>query len=142
MSETGLRVFDETLQLTHAWLKDLMQRLEWSERQNAYAALRAVLHALRDRMPVDEAAHLGAQLPMLVRGIYYEGWHPAHKPTKERHLPQFLDHVGRELRRDGNFDPEPVVEAVFELLADRVSIGEIDDIKGLLPAELKALWPA
>ncbi|NNG05114.1 MAG: DUF2267 domain-containing protein [Inquilinus sp.] len=142
MSVTGLRVFDETLQLTHSWLKDLMQRLDWDNRQDAYAALRAVLHALRDRMSVDEAAQLGAQLPMLIRGFYYEGWHPAHKPLKERHKAQFFDHVGREMRRDGNFDPEPVVEAVFELLADRVSVGEIDDIKGLLPAELKALWPA
>ena len=101
-----------------------------------------LLHALRDRMSVDEAAQLGAQLPMLLRGVYYEGWHPAGKPLKERHKAQFFEHVQNELRRNGNFDPEPVVEAVFELLANRISVGEIDDIKGLLPSELRALWPA
>jgi uncharacterized protein (DUF2267 family) len=33
-----------------------------------------MLHALRDRLPPEIAVHLSAQLPMLVRGIYYEGW--------------------------------------------------------------------
>ncbi len=142
MTSTGLRVFDHTIHLSDAWLKELGIQLGWTDRQSAYAALRSVLHALRDRMSVDEAAQLGAQLPMLVRGIYYEGWHPAGKPLKERHKAQFFDHVRQEIRRDGNFDPEPVVEAVFELLANRISTGEIDDIKGLLPAELRELWPA
>ena len=142
MSSTGLRVFDHTVHLSDAWLKELGIQLGWTDRQSAYAALRSVLHALRDRMSVDEAAQLGAQLPMLLRGVYYEGWHPAGKPLKERHKAQFFDHVRQEIRRDGNFDPEPVVEAVFELLANRISTGEIDDIKGLLPAELRALWPA
>ena len=142
MSNTGLRVFDHTIHLSDTWLKELMTLLGWTDRQSAYAALRAVLHALRDRMSVDEAAQLGAQLPMLLRGVYYEGWHPAGKPRKERHKAQFLDHVRQEMRRDGDIDPEPAVEAVFELLANRVSTGEIDDIKGLLPAELRALWPA
>jgi len=142
MTSTGLRVFDHTIHLSDAWLKELGIQLGWTDRQSAYAALRSVLHALRDRMSVDEAAQLGAQLPMLLRGVYYEGWHPAGKPLKERHKAQFFDHVRQEIRRDGNFDPEPVVEAVFELLANRISTGEIDDIKGLLPAELRELWPA
>lgn len=142
MTSTGLRVFDHTVHLSDAWLKELGIQLGWTDRQSAYAALRSVLHALRDRMSVDEAAQLGAQLPMLLRGVYYEGWHPAGKPRKERHKAQFFDHVRQEIRRDGNFDPEPVVEAVFELLANRISTGEIDDIKGLLPAELRELWPA
>lgn len=142
MTATGLRVFDHTIQLTDAWLKELSALLGWSDRQSAYAALRSVLHALRDRMSVDEAAQLGAQLPMLLRGVYYEGWHPAGKPLKERHKAQFFAHVQQELRRNGNFDPEPVVEAVFEVLANRISSGEIDDIKGLLPSELRKLWPA
>lgn len=142
MTSTGLRVFDHTVHLSDAWLKELGIQLGWTDRQSAYAALRSVLHALRDRMSVDEAAQLGAQLPMLLRGVYYEGWHPAGKPRKDRHKAQFFDHVRQEIRRDGNFDPEPVVEAVFELLANRISTGEIDDIKGLLPAELRELWPA
>jgi len=76
MSQTGVAAFDSTIQTTNVWLHDIMERLGWQDRHRAYHALRAVLHALRDRLPVDQAAALGAQLPMLVRGFYYEGWHP------------------------------------------------------------------
>jgi uncharacterized protein (DUF2267 family) len=84
MSATGLDVFDRTLQATNIWLDDIMQELGWSDRHRAYHALRAVLHALRDRLPVDDAAHFAAQLPMLIRGLFYEGWRPAAVPVNER----------------------------------------------------------
>lgn len=73
MSMTGLEVFDATTQKTNEWLDEIMFELALEERHTAYAALRGTLHALRDRLPLEETAHLGAQLPMLVRGFYYEG---------------------------------------------------------------------
>ena len=90
MSATGLDVFDTTLQKTHLGLNDLMEVLVCPDRHRAYRALRATLHALRDRLTVDEVAQLGAQLPMLIRGFYYEGWDPSGKPLRERHRAQFL----------------------------------------------------
>src|SRR5262245_18543638 len=90
MSATGLDVFDRTLQKTNGWLHDLMQILDWTDRHKAYVALRATLHALRDRLTVEEVAQLGAQLPMLIRGFYYEGWNPTGKPLRVRHAEQFL----------------------------------------------------
>lgn len=69
MSTTGLAVFDETLQLSNTWLNELMEGLSWADEQRAYRTLRATLHALRDRLMAHEAVLLGAQLPMLVRGI-------------------------------------------------------------------------
>jgi uncharacterized protein (DUF2267 family) len=51
-----------------------------------------VLHALRDRLTVNEAAQFGAQLPMLVRGIYYEGWDPTRLPVK-MNREEFLQRV-------------------------------------------------
>jgi uncharacterized protein (DUF2267 family) len=142
MSATGLSVFDTTVQKTNLWLKDLMQVLGWGQKQKAYDALRAVLHALRDRLTVNEVAHLGAQLPMLIRGIYYEGWDPANKPESVRHKDEFLDKIRQRFRVDDDIDPEQVARAVFTVLENRVTEGEIQDVESVLPAELRELWPA
>jgi uncharacterized protein (DUF2267 family) len=85
---TGLDVFDRTVQEANLWLKMLSERLQTEERRTAYLVLRATLHALRDRIGPQNAVHSGAQLPMLIRGIYYEGWHITGTPTKERHIEQ------------------------------------------------------
>jgi uncharacterized protein (DUF2267 family) len=138
---TGIEAFDHSLQLTNLWFKDLMRRLGTEDRHLAYLALRTTLHALRDRLAVDEAAHLGAQLPMLVRGLYYEGWRPAGKPAKERSREAFLAHVRAEAHAL-DFDPEAAARAVFGLLAERITAGEIEDVKGMLPQPIRELWPA
>lgn len=142
MSTTGLEIFDTTLQKTHLWLNDVMQELGWeNERPKAYLALRTVLHALRDRLTVQEAVDLGAQLPMLVRGFYYEGWTPQHTPRKERHKEEFLAHIQHAFRNDEQLAPEQIARGVFRVLARRITAGEIADIKHVLPAELRDLWP-
>jgi uncharacterized protein (DUF2267 family) len=96
---------------------------------------------LRDRLTVEEVAQLGAQLPMLIRGFYYEGWDPTGKPVKERHREQFLARIRQQFRGDERLDPEAVARAVFKLLAARVTEGEIEDVKHVMPAEIRALWP-
>jgi uncharacterized protein (DUF2267 family) len=141
MSATGLSIFDTTVQKTNLWLKDLMAALGWEEKQKAYDALRAVLHALRDRLTVEEVAQLGAQFPMLVRGIYYEGWNPTGKPERIRHKDQFLDRIRQQFKPDEFVDPERIARAVFTVLENRVSEGEIEDVESTLPTELRDLWP-
>lgn len=141
MAFTGLDVFDHTIQTTNLWLKELMDELETDDRHRAYLALRSVLHALRDRLTVDEAAHLGAQLPMLVRGIYYEGYHPANKPLKERTREEFLAHIVEQFRKDPEVDPERIARAVFTLLDEKIAKGEIEDVRHSLPKPIRELWP-
>ncbi len=135
-------VFDGTLQKTQIWLNDLMAELGWEEHPHkAYLALRTVLHALRDRLTVEEAVQLGAQLPMLVRGFYYEGWTPKGKPRKERHKEDFLAHIKDVFKDDLTVRPESVARAVFKILERHTSAGEIDDVKHILPKALHELWP-
>jgi uncharacterized protein (DUF2267 family) len=140
MITAGLDVFDRTLHKTYEWLADLMRLLRVDDRRMAYRALRATLHALRDRLTVEEVAQLGAQLPMLVRGFYYEGWDPTAKPLTLRHKDEFLGRVASRLTND-DVEPETAARGVFALLAERVTQGEIEDVKHILPSELRALWP-
>ena len=115
--------------------------LDWREdRGRAYLALRAVLHALRDRLTVSEVADLAAQLPMVVRGFFYEGWHPAGKPTRERKKSDFFAHVGYEFPQQPPDDVARIVRGVFKLLSNRVSAGEIADVKSMMPRDIHALW--
>lgn len=139
---TGLDVFDTTLQETNLWLKDLMKRLQTEDRKLAYRVLSATLHAVRDRIGPQNAVHLGAQLPMLVRGFYYEGWHAAGTPTKERHKFDFLEYVSAEIFGGLKVDPETAVRAVFEVMCDRLDPNEIEKLIKLFPEELRSLWPA
>lgn len=143
MSVTGLTVFDETIHLTNAWLNDLMAELGWDDRHRAYLGLRLTLQGLRDCLTVDEAAQLAAQLPMLVRGIYYEGWHPAHKPVTERDRDTFVRRVQEgfhQMPTDEPIDGAEMVHAVFTLLSRRLSDGG-RGARQRLPKSLRALWP-
>lgn len=142
MSATGLEVFDTTLQKTNAWLKELMVELSWDDRHRAYLALRATLHAVRDRLNVGEAVQLGAQLPMLIRGFYYEGWNPAHTPVKARHREEFLQDIEQYFAKDLPMDAAWIARGVFKVLESRVSQGEIADVRHVLPTEIRELWPA
>lgn len=138
---TGLDVFDSTIQKTNLWLKDLMQELGWEDRHKAYQGLRVTLQTLRDRLTVEEAAQFGAQLPLLLRGTFYEGWDPGH-PHKERHIAAFLAPIQAHFHNDPRVEAEEVARAVFRVLANYITAGEIEDIRQALPRELNALWPA
>jgi uncharacterized protein (DUF2267 family) len=141
MATSGLEVFDSTLQQTHIWLQQIMTRLGRDDRHRAYLALRTVLHALRDRLPPELAVHLGAQLPMLVRGFYYEGWRMGATPNRERHKEAFLEPLRHAFSREPGLDPEPIARAVFAVLAREIDPGEVGKVVRSLPAELRELWP-
>lgn len=140
MSTTGLDVFDTTVHKTNHWLNNLENLLGWDDKHKAYLALRSTLQALRDRLTVEEVAQLGAQLPMLIRGFYYEGWDPTHTPQRIRDREQFLLRIKQQFRGD-EINPEGVARAVFALLEHRITEGEIEDVKNILPAEIRDLWP-
>ena len=142
MSITGLKVFDTTLQKTNEWLDEIRNELAVEDRRTAYLVLRATLHALRDRLPLEETAHLGAELPMLIRGFYYEGWRPAQQPIK-MHAQEFLLRVEEELAGGNSvrLDSEMVVRTVFLVLSRRIATGEIDQIEQSLPKDLRHFWP-
>jgi uncharacterized protein (DUF2267 family) len=133
-------VFEQTLAKTNHWLDALGLALGTDDREHCYHALKAVLHTLRDRLPVGEAADLGAQLPMLIRGFYYEGWRPAGRRPAYRHKRQFVDRVHRRIPQLDEAEIERVTTAVFGLLSSELAGGEPGQVRRALPAEVRELW--
>jgi uncharacterized protein (DUF2267 family) len=142
MSDTQIPALDHTVQQTNVWLKKLTEEHHLGDRHHAYNALRAVLHVLRDRLTPEQAVHLGAQLPILVRGIYYEGWRLAAKPTDERQANEFAALVAAQLPQQFPQDALSVTKAVFDLLWKELDPGETAKIIDTLPLPLRGLWPA
>jgi uncharacterized protein (DUF2267 family) len=138
-----LTILDRSVQKANIWLKDVNYELGFFTFQRGYLSLRAVLHALRDRLTTPEIAQLGAQLPIFIRGIYYEGWNPARTPVKSRSKNLFLRQVCAAFAqtRNPDIDPEQVTRAIFRVLTKHISKGELDQVRAILPHELRDLWP-
>ncbi len=140
MSAAGLESIDRTVQLTHIWINDLEKSLRWRDKARTFRLLKSVLHALRDWLQLNESADLAAQLPTLVRGIYFEQWRPAAR-VRKRSKAAFLQRVDLDFFNDPLSDVGDAVQAVFGLLWEKVTAGEIEDVRQALPADLRVLWP-
>jgi uncharacterized protein (DUF2267 family) len=140
MSEVEL--IDRSVEKTNVWLKELAEDLGVDDRKFAYRVLRAYLHAVRDRLMVDEAAQLAAQLPELVRGIYYEGWVPSRTPTSDRSVDEFLRRIADEALLPGETEASYACSAAARLLRRHISEGEIADLVAVFPEELRVVLAA
>jgi uncharacterized protein (DUF2267 family) len=141
MSSTGLDVFDKTLQTTHIWLDELMQVIG-PDRHVAWHVLGSVLRALRDRVPLGLAVHLGSQLPLLVRGTYYERWHAPGQRLENppRSLDEFLQIVSQDLEDTRPVNVRDATRAVFHILSRHVNRGQIDKVRDAMPEEVRSFW--
>lgn len=140
MHRKKLDVIDTTVQKTYEWLGDIREELHLADSRTAYHALSAVLHTLRDRLNTDEVAGLGAQMPMLVRGIFYDAWHPANKPLKLRSRDDFLELVRERFGGVAVIQPERLVRAVLAAMERHLSPGAVAKIRATLPKEIRELW--
>ncbi|MBZ9862579.1 DUF2267 domain-containing protein [Mesorhizobium sp. CA12] len=141
MNATGLDVFDKTLQTTNIWLDEIMDEIG-PDRQVAWHVLGAVLHALRDRIQPDLAAHLGSQLPILVRGAFYDRYQPSKAPEEARSLDEFLAKIKAELELIRPLDSEDAFRAVAKVLAHHVEEGQMHKVWDALPGEIRRVAEA
>jgi uncharacterized protein (DUF2267 family) len=140
MSALGLKIIDESVQQANIWINEVDYRVGLVNKQRAYRLLRAVLQVLRDQLSPDEAAQLSAQLPLFVRGIYYEGYDPSRTPAAIRGKADF---IARVLTIFGPEPPEAMEEAigaVFDVLDARISEGEMAQLRGSLTRDVRALF--
>jgi len=140
MSSTGLDVLDKSLQTTHIWLNEIMAE-HGDDRRVAWHILGAVLHALRDRLPAELAAHLAAELPLVVRGLYYDQYEPSKQPDVTRSLDDFLERVQEGLRMIRPVDSRDATRTVFKVIAHHVDLGQSAKVRDALPKDIQALWP-
>lgn len=137
---TTISGFTQAANQAQQWVNDLSDDLGWNERR-AHRLLRCVLHALRDWLTEAEMADLAAQLPELVRGIYFEGWKPSDTPVRDRRKEAFVDRIRQDMANDPPGDPDRAIAAVFRLLDRHLDQGEIVQVKASMKKALRQLWP-
>jgi uncharacterized protein (DUF2267 family) len=113
------------------------EELGTQDREDAWRLLRGYLHALRDRLTVDEGAQLAAQFPHLVRGVFYEGFDPGHQPQKIRDRDAFLQLVAERAHLSDSEEAGRLATAGTAVLRHHVSEGEVDDVLAQLPTEIR-----
>ena len=139
MAVTGISTLDHAPQIFAEWLNELCDDLGW-QKPRAYLLLCETLHAVRDFLTVDEAADLAAQLPVLVRGVYYDGWDPSRTPVKPRNKSDLLKRIESRFQKEPLENTERAVTAVFDLLRRHVSWGEFQQVKQSMRKPIQELW--
>lgn len=135
------QIWASTLQKSNLFMKELSTELGFGL-EDTLLAFRTVMHAVRDRLPAEEAGHLAAQLPLLIKGVYFDGWSPGRQPLKIKTKTELFDVVSRPLLRGiRRFDVEQVTRTVLRVVANHLSDGEVDQLRAILPADLRDLWP-
>jgi uncharacterized protein (DUF2267 family) len=129
------------------FLKDVMEYMgEDNNRDKAYRITKAVLHSLRDVLTVEENLHLISQLPLVLKGVYVDNWKISGSPKRLRSIDDFCQDLqtiaGLTAEEDfpSKDDCMDSIHAVFSVIKEMVSEGEIEDIKAIMPRELKELW--
>lgn len=134
-------LFDTTVHESYEWIRDILRETGWEDRHYALQALRGVLYAVRDEITADQSGHLSAQLPTLIRGIYFEGWDPSKSPAVDRDAERFLDRVRAQFTGYGEaIDFAWLARAVLRVLKARMP-GEYEKIKGTISKEVRQIWP-
>ena len=140
--DANVSTIARTLQQTGEWLADLQDLAGLESLEQSYDVLRGVLLPLRDRLTTDEAADLSAQLPTLIRGVYYEQWKPSSTPRKLRSKDDFCGAVHDVLNGGASsIDPEQACVAVFGLLEKRLTPGAASHAREMLHKDIQAMWP-
>jgi uncharacterized protein (DUF2267 family) len=133
-------ILNKSIHKTLDWLYDIESFCGWDDQKKTLAVLRATLHELRDLLPIETIAHLSAQLPLLIRGIFFEGWNPNRTPSRERKQDDFLDSIAWQLERYDIPNIEQAVRNTLTILSQKIDPHEIDKIKKILPKEIRSFF--
>jgi len=142
MTSVRVDIIDRSVEKAHIWINDMADELGTDDSNHAYRVLRAFLHAIRDQLSVDEAAQLSAQVPIFVRGVFYEGWDPSRTPEHVRNLASFLAKIAQEAVLAGETEASFAATAGGRVLRQHVSVGEGASVLRTLPQQVRVLLSA
>lgn len=137
-----IHVFERTTHEAHEWVNDLAGRTGWRNEREVLRLLRSVLVRVRDHLPVNEMAQFSAQLPLILRGMFFEGWQPKASLLRERHAADFIAAIEERIGEVTEYQGAADIKAVFNVINAHISRGEVEDVRACLPQELRDLWPA
>jgi uncharacterized protein (DUF2267 family) len=140
MATTGLEVFDKTLHTTNLWLDEICAEIG-PDKHLAWHVLGAVLRSIRDELLIGQSAHLAAQLPLLVRGAFFDQYRPAAQPVAERSQEDFIARIREELAGCRPVRPDLAASAVMRTLNRHITEGQVKKARDALPKGIRALWP-
>ena len=130
---------ESSIQKLDRWVEELDHELGWIDTDRSFRLLRVTLHALRDSLQTDEVAQLAAQLPLVMKAFFYEGWNPGHTRSTQR--ADFVDTVFECFLDDELSEVEPAITCVFTVINGKISEGEIEDVRSSLHHSMRDLWP-
>jgi uncharacterized protein (DUF2267 family) len=139
MSVSTVDSIDRTVQKTNEWVARLADELGTQDRPLAWRVLKGYLQVLRDRLTIDEGAQLAAQLPHLLRGVFYEGFDPGHQPEPIRDRETFLARFAEGAGLGDPGEAERAAAAATRVLRGHVTAGELDDVMAQLPRDIREL---
>lgn len=124
----------------YQWVDEVAVLMKVDDRKDlAWKALRSVLHVLRDRLIPEEVFQLSAQLPMLIRGLLFEGYYYSDKPEKFD-VDELKNRISEVSDPVTDISSEVVFKSVLCVLYDHISEGELQDIYGNMPKDIQQLW--
>lgn len=131
---------EQEIQILHVWLKEISHVAGWNNASWSLAALRAVLQELRDHLSLKNLAQLSAQLPMIIRGLFFENWGPSYTPKGAYEHYFFLNQVQKRLNNYPSIEGKVAINAVLKTLASHISHGEKEKIRKILPESIEVWW--
>lgn len=140
MSRERLTLFQDTLQSSAAWIRQLAEATDLDDHR-AYNLLCATLWTLRDGLLPNDAVHLAAQLPVLIRGLFFEGWRLGAVPLRLHDRGEFVRIIAMRHRTRPPRDLDAAVRAVLGVLSRNIDFGETFAVLRAVPDELRDLWP-
>jgi uncharacterized protein (DUF2267 family) len=137
MTVASVHSVERTVHKTNEWIHDVEHELAVDDPAYAWRGLHGYLQVLRDRLTPSEAAQLAAELPQLLRGVFYEGFDPDHVPERIRDRDTFLELLAERGHFEGPGEAAHVAAATTRVLRKRIAPGEIDDVLSQLPEGIR-----